>query len=120
MDAIIQMLEKGGNEMALGYLFLLFVILFILAFLIVVLLISVKKSKLTHAMIWISAVYSFWLAWINVTSLPTNFYLEQGIAILIGTSALVGLILYYRHRTGWAKGFVIFSIVANIVQLFLF
>ena len=120
MDAIIQMLEKGGNEMALGYLFLLFVILFILAFLIVVLLISVKKSKLIHAMIWISAVYSFWLAWINVTSLPTNFYLEQGIAILIGTSALVGLILYYRHRTAWAKGLVIFSIVANIVQLFLF
>ncbi|MTP78876.1 hypothetical protein GMB70_09415 [Turicibacter sanguinis] len=114
------MLEKGGNEMALGYLFLLFVILFILAFLIVVLLISVKKSKLTHAMIWISAVYSFWLAWINVTSLPTNFYLEQGIGILIGTSALVGLILYYRHRTEWVKGFVIFSIVANIVQLFFF
>lgn len=106
--------------MALGYLFLLFVSLFVLSFLSVVLLVVIKNPKLMHVMIWMTTLFSVLLMWINVTSLPSNFYIERIIGLVIGIVAPLGLILHYRCQTNWARRCIVFSIIANIVQLFFF
>lgn len=106
--------------MALGYLFILFVVLFVLSFLSVMLLLIAKRPKVTRLIVFMTTLFSLFLTVINVTSWPSNYYIEQVIGYIFGGFAIVGFILYYRKRIGLAKAFISFSITASIIQLFFF
>ena len=106
--------------MALGFLLVFFIIIFIIAFTCVILLFASKRRKINRIMIWISTIFSLFIAFISATSLPSNYKTEQYIAWGFGGFACIGLLYHYKRQDLIAKILISISIILGVIQLFFF
>lgn len=77
--------------MALGFLFLTFVIMSVLALIGTVLLFVIKKSNANDVVLVLMAAYSMTIAYLNATAQPTNFVGAQILAWVIGLVAVAAV-----------------------------
>lgn len=79
--------------MALGLLDLLFSITTIVSGLCIALLYYSKKEKVRNATFYFFTIWSLGIAFINLTSLPSNYLIERVIACAFGLIALLAIII---------------------------
>lgn len=104
--------------MALGYLFILCISLLILSIISIISLGVTKRPKMTKTIIFITTGFSLLLTYMNVTSWPSNYILQQVIGYVLGGCSLLGIFMFYRKQIIWSKILICFSILANFIQLF--
>ena len=106
--------------MALGYLFLLFVVMSVLAIAGAVLLFMVKKSNASDVLLILMTAYSITIAYVNATAQPTNFVGAQIFAWLIGLVAVVGAAVRFvtKKQLLLSKILVAGSVVVGIYVLY--
>lgn len=83
--------------MALGYLFILFVVLIGVSILGITLLYLSKNEKIKNIAFYFLAVWAILLAFLNATSLPTNYFTEKSIAWAVGIVSLIGVIFRLKN-----------------------
>ncbi len=93
----------------------------VLSLVAIVLLFIAKKPVMKQVMLYVTALFGIVIAWLNVTSEPSNFLMQRGIAAGIGLLAVVGIVVWHvskgRQETA-AKALVTASVVLGIATLF--
>lgn len=107
--------------MALGSLFIVFIMMASLGLGLIGVMLIAKKPAMKLVAVYAVAIFGFIIAWLNVTSAPSNFLLERGIAMAIGLLGAAGIIVWHagKGRTETAaKALVAASVVLGLATLF--
>lgn len=107
--------------MALGILFILFVMMGLAGIIGSVLLFIVKNEKANDVILVLMAAYSLITAFVSATALPTNFVSQQIICWVIGFIAVIGAGIRFGTKTQsvLSKVLVVVSVLGGIANLFL-
>ena len=106
--------------MALGILLIFMISLFILTLLCVALLWIAKRERFNQVMVWVCFFISWYIVYLCVSSLPTNYMISKMIAWLIGGVSLIGMGCFFKKKLLLTKVFITLSIILGIIQLFFF
>lgn len=103
-------------------LLIMFIIMAIISVLGISMLYLVKNSKIKNAIFYFLFIWSLFITFINITSLPTNFTLEKLIALLFGFLAILSLFIKVKknEKQSLSNLFVSSSILLGLLDLFLF
>ena len=108
--------------MALGYLLILSVFILVLSILGISLLFFLKNSKLKNVVFYFLVIWSILIAYLNATSLPTNYIVQQIIAWLFGSISIIAIIIKVKKTRGNKYSLYTcnnFSFTWNIYDVFL-
>ena len=108
--------------MALGYLLILSVFILVLSILGISLLFFLKNSKLKNVVFYFLVIWSILIAYLNATSLPTNYIVQQIIAWLFGSISIIAIIIKVKKLGGNKYSLYTcnnFSFTWNIYDVFL-
>ncbi|GAB6169570.1 hypothetical protein JCM1393_20300 [Clostridium carnis] len=83
--------------MALGYLFILFIFMTVVSLLGVFLLYFLKNKTGKNIIFYGLVIWSMLIAYLNATSLPTNFLVEQFIAWGFGFVSIIAIIIKVKN-----------------------
>lgn len=106
--------------MALGILLIFMVSLLVVALICVVLLWIAKRERFNQVMVWLCFLINWYIVYLSVSSLPTNYIISKMIACLIGGVSLIGMGYFFKKRLVLTKIFITLSISLSIIQLFFF
>lgn len=108
--------------MALGVLDILFVIMVIVSGLGIGFLYYSKEGKARNATFYFLTIWSIVVAYINLTSLPSNYLTERIIACVFGLIALLAIIIktLKQNKKNIAYILVSLSTLLSLVDLFFF
>ncbi len=108
--------------MAIGILFLLFMVLCIAGILGSVLLFILKQEKANDVVLILMTAYSMVIAFLSATALPVNFVSQQVICWVIGFIAVIGAGIRFgtRKSSVLSKVLVAASVLIGIANMFLF
>ena len=106
--------------MALGYLFLWFVIMGVLAIVGTALLFLIKNNKVVDVLLVLMTTYSMSIAFLNAMAQPSNFLGSQILAWLIGFIAVIGsgIRFFTKKQLTVSKILVAGSVGAGIYFLY--
>ncbi len=107
--------------MALGSLFIVFIMMASLGLGLIGVMLIVKKPAMKLVAVYAVAIFGLIIAWLSLTSAPSNFVFDRGIAIAIGLLAIAGIIVWHvgKGRTETiAKALVAASVVLGLATLF--
>lgn len=106
--------------MALGFLFLAFIIMSVLALVGTVLLFLVKKQRTNDIILVIMAAYSMTIAYMNATAQPINFVGPQIFAWVVGLVAIGAVAFRFitKKPTQLARILVAASVVIGMYGLY--
>ncbi|EOU1682416.1 hypothetical protein QTH11_02130 [Clostridium perfringens] len=85
--------------MALGYLLIFFVFILVISILGISLLFFLKNRKIKNVLFYFLAVWSILIAYLNASSLPTNYLGQQIMAWLFGSISIIAIIINLK-KTG--------------------
>lgn len=107
--------------MALGILFLLFIIMGLVAVIGAALLFLVKSEKANDIILVLMTAYSFVLAFLAATSLPSNFVLRQFLCWIAAFVAAAGTGYRFaaKKQSLLSRILVVLSVAGGIINLFL-
>lgn len=107
--------------MALGYLFIMFVSMAIISGLLIGLLYFIKNEKVKNILFYILLFWSILVAFINVTSLPSNYISQRVLGITIGILALVGTFIKFKNpnKVNIAYLLVSISTLLSLLDLYI-
>lgn len=106
--------------MALGYLTILFITITIISVLSIFILYISKNYKVKDATFYFLAIFSLLLAFMSMTSLPSNFFFQRFISIAFGLLSIMGVIIKIKNskNTNVAYLLVTASTILNLFTLF--
>ncbi len=106
--------------MALGYLLILSVFILVLSILGISLLFFLKNSKLKNVVFYFLVIWSILIAYLNATSLPTNYVVKQIIAWLFGSISIISIIIKVKKlgETNIPYILVTISVLLGIFMMF--
>lgn len=78
--------------MALGYLFILFIFITAVSIVGILLLYLLKNQRAKNIVFYFLAVWSMCIAFLDVTSLPSNYLMERLIALSFGVLSIIAII----------------------------
>lgn len=107
--------------MALGILFILFVVMGLLGIISTVLLFLTKNKKTSDILMILMTAYSLIIAFLAATALPTNFVSKQIICWVISFIAVAGAGIHFgtKKQSVLSKLLVVVSVAGGLVNLFL-
>lgn len=107
--------------MALGSLFIVFVVMTVLAIISTVLLFKVKSSNVSDVILVLMTAYSILLAYLGANAEPTNFVVQQVIHWVIGFVAVAGTGVRFvtKKQSMISKVLVTLSVIGGLYTLFL-
>ncbi|MGV1062958.1 hypothetical protein ACQR2W_05100 [Clostridium perfringens] len=85
--------------MALGYLLIFFVFILVISILGISLLFFLKNRKIKNVLFYFLVVWSILIAYLNASSLPTNYLGQQIMAWLFGSISIIAIIINFK-KTG--------------------
>lgn len=85
--------------MALGYLLIFFVFILVISILGISLLFFLENRKIKNVLFYLLAVWSILIAYLNASSLPTNYLGQQIMAWLFGSISIIAIIINLK-KTG--------------------
>lgn len=85
--------------MALGYLLIFFVFILVISILGISLLFFLKNRKIKNVLFYFLVVWSILIAYLNASSLPTNYLGQQIMAWLFGSISIIAIIINLK-KTG--------------------
>ena len=108
--------------MALGTLAIIFTVMIVVSGLGITFLYSVKDPKIKNGLFYFLTVWGMGIAYMNVTSLPTNYLGEQLIGWAFGFLAVGGMVIKITkpEKTNLAQILVTVSILCSMIDLLLF
>ena len=106
--------------MALGILLIFMISLFVVTLICVALLWIAKRERFNQVMVWLCFLISWYIVYLSVSSLPTNYMISKMIAWLIGGVSLIGMGCFFKKKLLLTKVFITLSIILGIIQLFFF
>ena len=106
--------------MALGYLSVLYLVILVLSILGISLLFFLKNSKLKNVVFYFLVIWSMLIAYLNATSLPTNYIVQQIIAWLFGYISIIAIIIKVKKtgKTNIPYILVTISVLLGIFMMF--
>ena len=106
--------------MALGYLLILFIFILVVSILGISLLFLLKNQKIKDVLFYFLAIWSMLIAYLNATSLPTNYIGQQIIAWLFGSISIIAIIIKVKktRETNIPYILVTVSVLLGIFTLF--
>ena len=106
--------------MALGYLAIMFISIMVVSGLGIAFLYLLKNQKIKNGLFYFLAVWAMGVAYMNATSLPSNYLGGQLIAWAFGFLAVLAIILKIKkpEKTMLTDLLVTASILCGVVQLF--
>lgn len=109
---------KGDENMALGYLMVLYIVILALAIILQGFLYR-GKIKDGRGILVANMLLGIGLAYLAYTSLPNNYTMQKVLAAGLGIVALVGTVLAYRKEGSivLAKLLTSLSVVGGLIQL---
>lgn len=107
--------------MALGYLFILFVAIIVISILGIALLYISKNQNIKNITFYTLAIWSVIVAFLNVTSLPSNYIFEKVIGLVFGLLAIISIIIKIKkpEKINIAYLLVSLSILLTVLDLIL-
>lgn len=84
--------------MALGYIFILFVVVCVLSIAGLLIMYLPKKASLRKTGFYITGIWSMVMAIVSATSFPSNWEGQQLISYATGAVALIGLVIYTASK----------------------
>ena len=108
--------------MALRLLLILFIVISVVSGLGISLLFLCKSSKVKNIIFYFLAAWSMFIAFINATSLPSNYLGEQLIAWIFGLLAIITIIIKIKkpERISLTYILIVYSVLLGLVDLFFF
>ena len=106
--------------MALGYLFILFIVFAVVSLLSTTLLYVSKKENLKTFVFYFLCVWSIYLAYVNFTSFPTNFIASRLIACLFGLLAIVAAIINITNKSKRNLSYLLVSASTLLTLIYMF
>ncbi|MCX0371029.1 hypothetical protein LIZ77_09620 [Clostridium perfringens] len=106
--------------MALGYLLIFFVFILVISILGISLLFFLKNRKIKNALFYFLAVWSILIAYLNASSLPTNYLGQQIMAWLFGSISIIAIIINLKKtgETNMPYTLVTISVFLGIFMMF--
>lgn len=106
--------------MALAYLFYMFIGLAIISGILVVMLFLAKNEKVKNITFNLLILWSLFICFINVSSLPSNFIIERLVGYIIGLLVFIGLYIKIKipNKINLAYIFVVSSTLLGLIDLF--
>ncbi len=106
--------------MALGYLLTLFIFILVVSVLGISLIFILKNQKIKNVLFYFLAIWSMFIAYLNATSLPTNYMVQQIIAWLFGFISIIAIIIKIKktEETNIPYILVTISILLEIFMMF--
>ncbi|MFV0516285.1 MAG: hypothetical protein ACK5MV_02705 [Aminipila sp.] len=108
--------------MALGYLFILFIILTVLSLIWSILLIYSSSPKTNVVAFCFLVFLAILIAFLGVTSLPSNHIFSSSISLAIGFLAVIAVIVRLKGNTKQMRNIsntlIITSVIAGLIKLF--
>ncbi|MBE5962764.1 MAG: hypothetical protein E7256_15535 [Lachnospiraceae bacterium] len=107
--------------MALGLLFVLFVVMIVLGIISTVLLFKVKNSNTSDVILVLMTAYSLLIAYLGANAEPTNFVVQQVMHWVIGFVAVAGTGVRFvtKKQSMLSKILVTISVAGGLYTLFL-
>jgi len=110
--------------MALGILNLIFIRIGIISVLGIALLYLTKNKEFNKVLFYFLAIWAMLIAIMRATSLPSNYIMQQIIALGIGFFSVIGIVVYIKADASKtyqiARGLVTASVVIGVINLFFF
>lgn len=107
--------------MALSYLLILFIIIGAVSGIGIISLYKIKNDKFKNIIFYFLAIWSIVISFINVTSLPSNYLIQQIIGCSFGILAILAVIINIKkpEKTSISYLLVTASILCSLVDLYL-
>lgn len=108
--------------MALGALFVLFIILTTVSILSITLLYTLKNEKLKNMFFYFLCGWSIIITSLNITALPSNYLVSRLIASIFGLLAVISIIIKIKkpHKKSLSYLLASASALLGLVDLFFF
>ena len=108
--------------MALGYLLIFFIVMAVVSGLGLAFLYLLKNEKIKNGLFYFLAIWAMGIAYINATSLPSNYLGEQLIAWAFGFLSVLAIIIKIKklEKPMIAHLLVTASILCSMTDLFFF
>lgn len=107
--------------MALGYLFILYIVMIVISGLGIGFLCLSKNAVIKNICFYGLVVWGIIVAYMGVTSQPTNFIAERMFFVATGALALIGVLVKHAVKAETiAKILVIASVVISVVNMLFF
>lgn len=114
---------KEVQNMALGMLMVLFVVMSVLGAIGILIMFLSKKSRLQSGAVYVMAAFGLLTAYLGANSLPSNYLSAQLFRWAIGAVGIAGALLYWKSsEESWklaGRLLVAGSVVLGIAKLFL-
>lgn len=106
--------------MAFIFLLVLSVFILVVGILGISLLFFLKNSKLKNVVFYFLVIWSMLIAYLNATSLPTNYIVQQIIAWLFGSISIIAIIIKVKKtgKTNIPYILVTISVLLGIFMMF--
>lgn len=106
--------------MALLLLLIIFIVMAVVSGLGIALLYLVKNNKIKNGLFYFLAIWAMLIAFINATSLPSNYLIQQIIAWSFGFLAIIGIIINIlkKDKVNLSYLFVTASVLLGLADLF--
>lgn len=107
--------------MALGYLYISFIVMFLVSILGIVSLYLVKNQNLKNILFYALFIWSLCISFINITALPSNYILQKIFGVLIGILALVSIFIKLKlpNKANTAHLLMVLCIIFGIIDIIL-
>lgn len=108
--------------MALTLLLIMFIVMAVISGLGIALLYLVKNNKAKNIIFYFLAIWAMLIAFINATSLPSNYLLQQIIAWSFGFLSIIGIIINIvkKDKVNLSYLFITASVLLGLADLFFF
>lgn len=105
--------------MALGYLYIFFVIMILVSILGIAGLYFIKNQKFKNILFYALFIWSIGISFIDVTSLPINYVFQKVFAVILGMLALVSIFIKLKlpNKINIAYLLMVLSIIFSIIDL---